>query len=288
MPDVESDRGVIGVPNTAPNVNDRVASHGSPVPLRGTRVGFQQLAVLVRRKSVRPLATHIDGSSALAVQLLAHVRLATTAADRLAGEDHLLVNPKVRDRDKEPLALPNEHIGFAAQSFRSFAASSSLATPHRIGLQRFSSCHDATDRSSLGHAGNEPVTFVVAAQKLVLSVRLTGAFRRLAYHQQQVAVPWLQVKDFDINVSIDLDIEELTMPVVANVDYDRPGSRSPTIADHWADCGPGSQLLELRFSRFVFMSRRTPGIEKGSVSVLVHTSRTGVSREFLGRLSTFA
>jgi hypothetical protein len=70
------------------------------------------------------------------------------------------------------------------------------------------------------------VPLVVTAQEPVLGVGQARTRSGLSNHQQQVAIPGLHVQHLDIGLIGGLDVEELAMPVVADVDDQGVASES--------------------------------------------------------------
>ena len=91
-------------------------------------------------------------------------------------------------------ALANEHIRLAAQPLLAFASFSLFSDPHEIRLQRFFGGYNAADGGLLRHRGNEPVSFIVAAQELFSGVGRAGTLVGLSAHQKQMAVFRLYVQ----------------------------------------------------------------------------------------------
>jgi len=78
-----------------------------------------------------------------------------------------------------------------------------------------------------------------------------------------MAIPGLHIEHLDIGGVIGLNVEILTVPVVANIDDHRTRRRPPAVANQRTDCGPGSQLPELRlYEVCVHVRVDTDGDEK--------------------------
>src|SRR5207249_11321999 len=106
VPAVQGDRGVVGVPDTALDVDAGVAPHGAPAPALRLRVAGQDALVLRRGDAVGVAGADVDRLAARAVAELGPMRLAAVApAQRLVRQNQLLVHDEAGGREAEPLAL---------------------------------------------------------------------------------------------------------------------------------------------------------------------------------------
>src|SRR5262249_17935395 len=106
MPAVQYDRLVVGVTDTAPDVNAGISQHGTPAPAPRPRIAGDDLLVLRTRDTVRVTGADVNCLSSSAVARVGPMRLAAVATgQRLVAQDQLLVHDHVSDRQEEPLAL---------------------------------------------------------------------------------------------------------------------------------------------------------------------------------------
>jgi hypothetical protein len=91
------------------------------------------------------------------------------------------------------------------------------------------------------------VSLIVAAEQLVIYVREASTLGGLSNHQQQMAVLWLNIDNLDISLGVRLDIEELTVTVMANVDPQWSRRLLPAVLDQRSNFCPSTQLIELGF-----------------------------------------
>ena len=247
MPAIEPNGGVVGVPDLAPNVNDRVAGHGSPTPLGGVRVGLQQLAILIHRQAVRMTAANVDRGAAVPVQLLTHVRLATTT----------LIGSLVRISFSLTCTS-----GAGMKNHSPWRTNTSVFRRSRFFRLPFFPCSRL--RTASGFNASLAVTTVLTGA--FSGTPATNQWRSSWPHRNLSLVSgrpgrsagWRTINSrwrslgctsstWTSASCVGLDVEELAVPVVADVDHDRTSRRSPAVAHQRADCGPGSELLEFGF-----------------------------------------
>ena len=102
---------MIGMANFAANEYQRAATLRHPPQVAQLRLMAQQPAMLGRRQSLRMLRADVDHLAALPHQLVAHMRLAAAACNRLVAEDQPFINRRpIRRRHEEPLTLADESL----------------------------------------------------------------------------------------------------------------------------------------------------------------------------------
>jgi hypothetical protein len=85
MPVSQRDRGVVGMTDSAPRVNARIAPQRLSTPLRSARLVLQQLAIAGFADAVRIFRTTIDEIPGHPIELLHDVGLARTATQRFVA-----------------------------------------------------------------------------------------------------------------------------------------------------------------------------------------------------------
>src|ERR1700730_2748844 len=106
--------------------------------------------------------------------------LAASPAQRLVGQDQLLVNGETGDRQEEPLALADEGGVLAAVAGLALEALACLGSLDLGRLEGFLGLADGADRGGFGDAGDEPVALVVAAEELALVLAFTQKQEKVA------------------------------------------------------------------------------------------------------------
>ena len=188
--------------------------------------------MLLGSESIRVLSADVNSGAAVPMEKSADVRLAaSSSADRLVVENHLLIELSAGHGNEKPFALSYEYLGSATISLVAFALLAALKIANQIGLEGFFGGHDAADRSRFGNTGDEPMAFIVTAEELVLGVRQAGTFGGLPHHQEQVTVLSLHIQNFNISIVLGLNVEEFATPILSNVDHDRPAALLPAISD---------------------------------------------------------
>src|SRR5690349_18642965 len=163
VPAVERDRGVVGVPDPATDIDARVPPHGAPAPALRLWVAGQDALVLRLGDAVGVAGADVDRLAARAVAEVGPMRLAAVApAQWLVRQDQLLVHDEARDRQEEPLALTDEGGVLTAVAGLDLEALAGLSGLDLGGLESFLGLTDGADRGGFGDAGDEPVPLVVA------------------------------------------------------------------------------------------------------------------------------
>src|SRR6266851_2134235 len=192
VPTVQGDGGVVGVPDAATDVDAGIAPHGAPAPALRLRTPGQDALVLRLGDAVRVPGADVDRLAARPVAKFSPMRLAAVVpAQRLVGQDQLLIHGEPWSREEEPLALADEGGVLAAVAGLGPEALAGLGAQDLGGLEGFLGLADGADRGGFGDAGDEPVPFVVAAEELALVLTLSD-------EEQQVAVAGLNIEDGDL------------------------------------------------------------------------------------------
>src|SRR5262249_35430510 len=158
-----------------------VAPHGAPAPALGLRAARQDAPVLRLRDAVGVARADVDRLAAGAVAELGPMRLAAVApAQRLVGQDQLVVHGEAGDPEKEPLALADEGGVLAAVAGLRLEAVAGLGGQDLGGLEGFLGLADGADRGAFGDGCDEPVALVVAAEELALVLALTDQKEQVA------------------------------------------------------------------------------------------------------------
>ena len=106
---MQRDRGMVGVPDMAPDVDTGIAPHGAPAPALRLRVVGQDDLVLLLGNAPGLLGADVDRLAARTIAKLDPVWLAAVAAgQRFIGQDQLLVDDEARNRQEEPFTLTDE------------------------------------------------------------------------------------------------------------------------------------------------------------------------------------
>src|SRR5581483_11391615 len=157
VPAVERDRGVVGVPDPAPDVDAGVAPHGAPAPALRLRAARQDDLVLRLGDAVGVAGADVDRLAAGAVAELGPMRLAAVAPpQRLVRQDQLLVYSEAGGRQEEPLALADEGGVLAAVAGLALETLACLGGQNLGGLERLLGLTEGADRGGFRDAGDEP------------------------------------------------------------------------------------------------------------------------------------
>lgn len=240
VPAVQGDRGVVGVPNPATDVDPRMPLHRPPAPALCLRVAGQDALVLRLGDAVMVAGADVDRLASRPVAEFCPMGLAAVAStQRLVLQDQLLVHTEASDGEEEPLALAS--VGGILAAVAGLAADllPSLGHLHFNRLQRFLGLTNGADRGVFGQSGNEPVALVMAAEELALILALSDL-------EEQVTVGGLHVQDGDLGLGVRLadDLEELALTVSLHVqgeDACRAIAASRTVSDFEA-CADASKL----------------------------------------------
>src|SRR5262245_27356305 len=101
MPAIEDDSFMIRMRDAPANIHCHVALHGTPAPLSCARLRLHDLLIHCGRNAGWVAAANHHSLTTVAVQELAHMRLAApTTADRLIFVNQALIHTDTRIRNK--------------------------------------------------------------------------------------------------------------------------------------------------------------------------------------------
>lgn len=171
VPVRQCDRGMISMPDATADIDRRIPPHRPPAPSFGLRLSGDQRVELSLGQAARTLRADIDGLSSRTVEKLDHVWLAGAApTQRFVGENESFIDDQPRVWNKEPFPLTDEGLVLAAVPVLRSNLQSPLQSHDFTWLQGFHRGLDRRDATIFRHSCDEPVSFVMTAQELVLLV----------------------------------------------------------------------------------------------------------------------
>ena len=185
---MQRDRGVVGMADTALDVNAWVPADGAPAPALRLQIAGQDHLVLRLGHSVRVTRADVDRLTAGTVAEVGPMRLAAVATgQRLVPQHQLLVRSHIAIGQEEPFALTEVSGVLAPAASLGLESLAGLGRLHLGGLEGFLGLTNGADRSLLRDASDEPVALIMAAQELALFLALTN-------EQKQVPVVRLNIE----------------------------------------------------------------------------------------------
>ena len=236
--------------NFSANKNTRISPLNDPLQPSHFRTTTQQLSMLTIRQTVWVSGADIDPFSARPNQLLAHVWISGSPSKRFIPKNEQLVEVTV-SRHKEPLTLTDECLVATPVSLLALDAATLQFDLHSSRLQSFKCRLHVGGTCPFRHGGNEPVTFVVSAQELVL---LTV----LARHQQQVPQSRLSVQDAQVasGSTTSRDVEELALIIMTDINRDSGSKPILPVSDGRSRTNPFELSLDqMRSHRSVLFTQ---------------------------------